>query len=72
MPVVARFVVAVSPRIVHRAPMKRLNGVILFLILALVILEIVTLRSLSTTQKRLSELERKVEALHPGPASPGR
>jgi len=43
--------------------MKQLPGVLLFLVLALVVLEIVTLRTLSSTQKRLTILETKVEAL---------
>ncbi|MBK9990441.1 MAG: hypothetical protein IPP19_06830 [Verrucomicrobia bacterium] len=43
--------------------MKRLPGVLLFLILALVVLQIVTLRMLSSAQKRLEVLETKVEAL---------
>jgi hypothetical protein len=43
--------------------MKRLPGVILFLILALVILQIVTLRMLSGAQKRIATLEKKVESL---------
>ena len=55
--------------------MKRLPGVILFLILALVVLQIVTLRMLSSAQKRLDVIEKKVEALTatpktiPAPAS---
>lgn len=43
--------------------MTRLPGVLLFLVLALVVLEIVTLRTLSSTQKRIGLLEAKVEAL---------
>jgi hypothetical protein len=43
--------------------MKRLPGVLLFLILVLVVLQIVTLRVLSSAQKRIDMLERKVEAL---------
>jgi len=43
--------------------MKQLPGVLLFLVLALVVLEIVTLRTLSSTQKRVGILETKVEAL---------
>ncbi|MFT3783948.1 MAG: hypothetical protein QM790_18205 [Nibricoccus sp.] len=53
--------------------MKRLPGVILFLILALVIMQIVTLRMLSSTQKRLAALENKVATIsvtQPAPAKP--
>jgi len=50
--------------------MKRLPGVILFLILALVILQIVTLRTLSSTQKRIDVLEKKVAALQPATQVP--
>ncbi len=52
--------------------MKRLPGVILFLILALVILEIVTLYMLSNAQKRIAVLEKKVEALQPPAQPPGK
>jgi hypothetical protein len=50
--------------------MKRLPGVLLFLILALVVLQIVTLRMLSSAQKRLDALEKKVERFHPAPPAP--
>lgn len=49
--------------------MKRLPGVLLFLILALVVLQIVTLRMLSSAQKRLDALEQKVERFHPAPSA---
>lgn len=50
--------------------MKRLPGVILFLILALVIMQIVTLRVLSGVQKRLDVLEKKVYATQPATPAP--
>jgi hypothetical protein len=51
--------------------MNRLTGVLLFLVLALVVLQIVSLRMLSSAQKRLFALEQKVEALAVAPkASP--
>lgn len=50
--------------------MKRLPGVILFLILALVILQIVTFLMLSGAQKRIAALEKKVEALQPASQAP--
>lgn len=50
--------------------MKRLPGVLLFLILVLVILQIVTMRVLSSTGKRVSILEKKVEALQPAAPTP--
>jgi len=50
--------------------MKRLPGVLLFLILVLVILQIVTMRVLSSTQKRVTVLEKKVESLPPAVPSP--
>jgi len=50
--------------------MKRLPGVLLFLILALVVLQIVTLRMLSSAQKRLDVIEKKVEALATAPKTP--
>lgn len=43
--------------------MKRLPGVLLFLILALVILHIVTLRWISRDERRIDALEKKVETL---------
>lgn len=49
--------------------MKRLPGVLLFLILALVVLQIVTLRMLSSAQKRLDAIEKRIERFHPAPAA---
>ncbi len=40
--------------------MKKLPGVILFLILVIFLLEIFTLRTLSNAEKRISVLEKKV------------
>lgn len=50
--------------------MKRLPGVLLFLILVLVILQIVTMRVLSSTGKRVTVLEKKVESLQPTAPAP--
>lgn len=50
--------------------MKRLPGVILFLILALVVLQIISLRMLSSAQKRINALEKKVESLQPAAQTP--
>jgi len=50
--------------------MKRLPGVILFLLLILVILQIITLRVLDRAQKRITTLEQKVEALAAQPSTP--
>ena len=49
--------------------MKRLPGVLLFLILVIIILEILTLRTLSQAEKRIDALEKKVDALSGPPAS---
>jgi uncharacterized protein YoxC len=49
--------------------MKQLPGFLLFLILALVVLQIITLRMLSSAQKRLDALEKKVERFHPVPSA---
>lgn len=43
--------------------MKRFPGVILFVILALVITHIFTLRMLSSAQKRVNALEKRVTTL---------
>jgi hypothetical protein len=42
--------------------MKKLPGVILFLVLVLVILQILTLRALSNAEKRINALEMKMTA----------
>ncbi|MFT3868394.1 MAG: hypothetical protein QM715_07840 [Nibricoccus sp.] len=55
--------------------MKRLPGVLLFLILVLVLLQILTMRVLSSTGKRVTILEKKVESLQPAvqqPAAPAK
>jgi hypothetical protein len=49
--------------------MKRFPGVLLVVILALVIAHIFTLRMLSSAQKRIDVLEKKVAALE-APAKP--
>ena len=43
--------------------MKKLPGVLLFLILVLVILQILSLRALSRAEQRLTALEKRVETL---------
>ncbi len=43
--------------------MKRLPGVILFLILVLILLGIFSLRMISQAEKRIAVLEKKVETL---------
>lgn len=54
--------------------MKRFPGVLLVVILALVIAHIFTLRMLSSAQKRIDALEKKVTSLEaaakPAPAAP--
>ena len=48
--------------------MNKLPGVLLFLVLVIIILEILTLRTLSQAEKRIYALEKKVEALSVAPA----
>jgi len=47
--------------------MQKLPGVLLFIVLALVILQILSLRALSQAEKRLMALEKKVETLSIAP-----
>jgi hypothetical protein len=49
--------------------MQKLPGVLLFIVLALVILQILSLRALSQAEKRLTVLEKKVETLSTAPAT---
>ena len=48
--------------------MQKLPGVLLFLLLVVIILEILTLRTLSKDEKRIYVLEQKIEALSAIPA----
>jgi hypothetical protein len=48
--------------------MQKLPGVLLFLLLVVVILEILTLRTLSKDEKRIYVLEQKMEAMSVVPA----
>jgi hypothetical protein len=48
--------------------MIKLNGVLLFLLLVLVIFQIFTLRAVSSAEKRITTLEKKVAALAVAPA----
>ena len=48
--------------------MQKLPGVLLFLLLVVIILEILTLRTLSKDEKRIYVLEQKIEALSVVPA----
>jgi len=48
--------------------MQKLPGVLLFLILVIIILEILTLRTLSQAEKRIDALEKKVATLSVTPA----
>jgi Tfp pilus assembly protein PilX len=49
--------------------MNKLPGVLLFLVLVIIILEILALRALSSAEKRIYALEKKVEALTIAPAT---
>ena len=49
--------------------MKKLPGVLLFLVLVLVILQILTLRAVSSAEKRITALEEKVKTLTAAPAA---
>ena len=53
---------------VYSSIMQKLPGVLLFIVLALVILQILSLRALSQAEKRLMALEKKVETLSTVPA----
>lgn len=49
--------------------MNKLPGVLLFLVLVIIILEILTLRALSSAEKRIYALEKKVETLTIAPVT---
>jgi hypothetical protein len=48
--------------------MIKLNSVLLFLLLVLVIFQIFTLRAVSSAEKRITALEKKVNAVSVAPA----
>jgi hypothetical protein len=49
--------------------MIKLNSVLLFLLLVLVIFQIFTLRAVSSAEKRITALEKKVSAVVVAPAA---
>ena len=53
---------------VYSPTMNKLPGVLLFLVLVIIIMEILTLRTLSLAEKRIYALEKKVETLSVAPA----
>jgi len=57
-----------SLKSVYFQTMIKLNSVLLFLLLVLVIFQIFTLRAVSSAEKRITALEKKVSAVSAAPA----